>query len=155
MQTKASRFTRYLCLLCLVLCLTVVAWSQNKDGRSFGGDYKVLQATDQGDNVRVRVSLRVVNNSGVDVQNATIRLASTLMTQPRVEAVDWVKDQLPFRHVTLHSNEHKIVPPLVGIFTIPSQEYEQWQLGVPNFVIYYRDASGERRHERIALAPAP
>lgn len=156
MQRKASRWFQRLCVACLVLCLGLVAQAQNKDGRSFGGDYKILQATEQGDNMEVRVWLRVINNTGTDVQDATIWLASSLMMPPGGDSPAWVKEQLPFKNVTLHFNEHKIVPPLIGTFTIPTQEYEQWRKAPPpNFMIAYRDASGAQRQQRIALAPAP
>src|SRR5208282_3536923 len=140
MQRKASRWLQYYCLLCLLFSLTLAAQGQNRDGRSFGGDYRVLQATEQGDNVEVRVSLRVINNGGVDVEGATIRLASSLMAPAHSGAPDWEKEQISFRNVTLHFNEHKVVPPLVGTFIIPVQEYEQWQKAGPKFVIAYHDA---------------
>lgn len=155
MQRKASRWFQHLCLPCLVLCLALVAQARNKDGLSFVGDYRVLQATVQGDNVEVRVSLRVINNSGVDVQNATIRLISSLMMPPGSETPAWVKEQLPFKNVTLRFNEHKIVPPLIGTFTIPAQEYAQWNKAGASFTIAYRDASGVQRQQRITLAPTP
>jgi hypothetical protein len=154
MKHKVLRSFQY-SLPCLVLCLAFIAHARNTVGRNFGGDYKILQAADQGDNVAVRISLRVINNSGADVRDATIRLASSLPTPPSDDAFDWQKQQLPFRNVTLHFNEHKIVPRLVGTFNIPAQEYEQWQKLGPTFTIAYHDASGERQFEKIALAPAP
>ncbi len=153
MQSKAPHFFLFLCLPCLVICLALAAPA--RDGRNFGGDFRILQATEHGENMEVRLSLRVINNSGFDVQNATIRLAGSPITQSSGELADWVKDQPSFKNVALHFNEHKIVPPLVGTFTIPAQVYEQWQKGVPDFVILYRDVSGERHSERIDLAPAP
>jgi hypothetical protein len=154
MQRKASRFLIYWCLPCLVLSLALVAPARNT--RNFGGDYRILQATEQGDNVELRISLRVINYSGADVQHATISLASSLATLPHREPFDWEKEQVPFKNLTLHFNEHKAVPPLVGTFTIPASEYERWPRGQgPNFTIAYRDASGGRRHEHIALVPRP
>ncbi len=153
MQRKASRLFRCLCLPCLILCLALAAPARNTG--NFGGDYRILHVAEQGDNVEVRVSLRVINNSGADVKAATISLSSSLVSSPRGEAFDWEKEQRPFRNVTLHFNEHKIVAPLVGTFTIPASEYERWQRGGPNFMIDYQDASGEQRHQRIELAPAP
>lgn len=155
MQRRLLRPVQYFCLPCLALCLALATQAQAKDGRNFGGDYRILQATQQGDNVELRVSLRVINFSGADVKKATISLASSLGTRPRREPFDWEKEQIPFKNVTLHFNEHKIVPPLVGTFTIPAGEYERWRRGGPNFVIDYQNAAGEQRHERVALAPAP
>ena len=154
MQPKASRFLIFGCLPCLVVCLTLLAPARNT--RNFGGDYRILQATEQGDNVELRISLRVINFSGADVQDATISLASSLAPFPHREPFDWEKEQVPFKNVTLHFNEHKIVPPLVGTFTIPAREYERWHKGEgPNFVIDYQDASGGQRHEHVALVPSP
>jgi hypothetical protein len=155
MERWVIRSCRLSSFLCLVTGLTFLAHAQNRDGRSFGGNYKVLEASEQGDQMKLRVSLRVINYSGADVQHATIWLTSSLSMEPGAVQPDWVKQQLPFRNVSLNYNEHKIVAPLVGKFTIPVEEYGQWQRGVPNFVIYYRDPAGKRRHERIALTPAP
>ncbi len=153
MQRKTSRFLIYWCLPCLVVCLALVAPARNT--RNFGGDYRILQVTEQGDNVELRISLRVINLSGADVKRATVSLASSLAPFPRREPFDWEKEQVPFKNVTLHFNEHKIVPPLVGTFIIPAREYERWPRGGPNFMIDYQDAAGKQRHEHIVLVPAP
>jgi hypothetical protein len=154
MQRRLLRAVQYFCLPCLALCLALL--TQAKDGRNFGGDYRILQVTEQGDNVELRMSLRVINFSGADVKDATISLTSSLVRHPPSPAFDWEKEQAPFTNVTLHFNEHQIVPPLVGTFTIPAREYARWRKGEgPNFMINYQDASGQPRRERIALAPAP
>jgi hypothetical protein len=126
-----------------------------KNGGNFGGDFKILSTADRGENVAVKVSLRVINNSGADVKNATITLVSTLHPMPEPTEA-WEKNQTPIRVVILRFNEHKIVPPIVSTFTIPKAEYEQWSVkgsSGPNFTINYQDASGQQRHDRLELAP--
>src|ERR1700693_767111 len=123
---------------------------------NFGGDYKIIKVADQGgNNGAVKVSLRVINNSGADVKDATITLGSTLHPMPEPTEA-WEKNQTPIRVVILRFNEHKIVPPIVSTFTIPKAEYEQWSVkgsSGPNFTINYQDASGQQRHDRLELAP--
>ena len=85
MQPRFLRSIQYFCLPCLVLCLALTAPARNT--HNFGGDYRILQVTEQGDNVELRISLRVINFSGADVQDATISLTSsakpTVGCQPR------------------------------------------------------------------------
>jgi hypothetical protein len=137
-----------------VLAFEVTRVSAKNTG-NFGGDYKVIKVTEQGENVAVKVSLRVINNSGADVKDATITLGSTLHQMPEPTEA-WEKEQTPIHVVILRFNEHKIVPPIVATFTIPKAEYEQWSVkgsGGPNLSINYQDASGEQRHDRLELAP--
>jgi hypothetical protein len=138
-----------------VLAFQAVQVFAGKNTGNFGGDYKVIKVTEQGENVEVKVLLRVINNSGADVKDATISLRSTLHNMP-LPTEAWEKEQIPLKVAALHYNEHKFVAPLVATFTIPQAEYEQWNRkgsGGPVFMIDYQDASGEQRHERIDLAP--
>jgi hypothetical protein len=154
MQRKASRVFVYFCLSCLALCLALVAQARND--HNFGGIYKIIKATPQGDNVEVRMSLRVINNSGADVKDATISLKSSLVNRPPGHELEWEKAQAPIKAAVLHFNEHKIVPPIEATFIMPSPEYQQLlKNGGPNFVIDYTDASETQRHDRVDLAPAP
>jgi len=125
-----------------------------KNGGNFGGDFTVIKAVEQGENEVVKVSLRVINNSGADVKNASITIASSLHFSPRPTDA-WEKDQTPIKASILRFNEHKVLGPLVGTFTIPAAEYQRWsQRGSgPNFMITYQDASGEQHYERMDLAP--
>jgi hypothetical protein len=126
-----------------------------KNTGNFGGDYRVLSTADRGENLAVKVSLRVINNSGADVKDATITLGSTLHPMPEPTEA-WEKNQTPIHVVILHFNEHKSVPPIVATFTLPKVEFEQWSVkgsNGPNFTINYQDASGEQRHDRLELAP--
>ena len=152
-MSKASRLFVYLCLPCLALCLAFVV--QAKNGRDFAGTYKIVKATEQGDMMEVKVSLRVVNYSEADVKGATISLRSS--PKGSVMATEtWEKEATPFTGVALNVNEHKKVAPLEGTFTVPAKEYQRWQKGFgPNFVIDYEDASGKTRHEQIELARMP
>jgi hypothetical protein len=123
--------------------------------RNFGGDYKIVKVTDQGENVEVKLSMVVINNSGADVKDASILLRSTLHPMPE-PSLAWEKEETPIKIAVLHFNEHKIVPPIVATFTIPKAEFERWSqrgTGAASFTIDYVDASGAQRHELLALAP--
>jgi hypothetical protein len=122
---------------------------------NFGGDYKVIKVSEQGENVEVKLSMVVINNSGADVKDASILLRSTLHPMPE-PSLAWEKQETPIKIAVLHFNEHKIVPPIVATFTIPKAEFERWTqrgTGAASFTIDYVDASGEQRHERLDLAP--
>jgi len=137
-----------------ILALEATRVFANNAG-NFGGDFTVIKAVEQGENRVVKVSLRVINNSGADVKNASITIASSLHFSPRPTAA-WEKDQTPIKASILRSNEHKVLGPLVGTFTIPAAEYQRWSQrgsGGPNFMITYQDASGEQHYERMDLAP--
>jgi hypothetical protein len=152
MPRKPTRAIKYLLLPCLAVCLALGALAKN--ARNFAGDYRILHVTEKGESVEVQMSLRVINVSGEDVKDATISLRSSLRPIPRGEALDWEKEQPTFKGLTLNYNEHNIVPPLEATFTIPAREYELWRKGAgPNFIIGYKDASGEPRRERIELIP--
>jgi hypothetical protein len=123
--------------------------------REFAGFYRILQATDQGDQVEARISLRVFNYSEADVQDATIRLTGSL-PHGRGAGEAWEKEQPCFQGVALRVNERQVVPPLEGTFTVPAREYEQWLRGAgPHFVIDYQDASGNPQHRAIELMRRP
>jgi hypothetical protein len=156
MQHRVLRSFQYFCLPALVLCLALTA--QASGPHKFSALYQVLKVTDRGGEMHVQVSLRVFNNSGADVTGATISLVSSLVTPAEGPAFEWEKEEVPFTNVTLRFNPHvKIVAPaLVGTFTIPADEYEQWKKGAgPRFVIAYQDATGEPQNFRIDMEPAP
>ncbi len=156
MQRRVLRSFQYFCLPALVLCLTLAA--QASGPHKFNAVYQILRVSEHGETVRVQVSLRVFNNTGVDVAGATISLVSSLVTPPEGLAFEWEKEEVPFTNVTLPFNPHvkTATAPLVGNFTIPSDEYEQWKKGAgPRFVIVYQDAAGEQQSFRIDTAPAP
>jgi hypothetical protein len=156
MQHRVLRSFRYFCLPALVLCLALAA--QASGPHKFSGSYQVLSVSDHGDIVRVQVSLRVVNNTGADVTGATISLVSSLVSLPEGPAFEWEKDEVPFTNVTLLFNSHSktTVPPLVGTFAIPADEYAQWKKGAgPRFVIAYEDTAGEQQSFRVDMIPMP
>jgi hypothetical protein len=126
-----------------------------KGAREFAGFYRIVQATNQDGKVEVRISLRVFNYSGADVQDATISLTSSL-PHPLGAAEAWEKEQPSFQGVALRVNEHQVLPPLEATFTVPAREYERWLKGAgPRFVIDYQDASGKPQHRTIELMRRP
>jgi hypothetical protein len=179
MQRRISRSLKYFALPCLGLCLALglaVALALTafaKDTRNFAGSYRMTEVAKQAGNVQVRLSLRVINYSGADVSNASISLKSSLphpgsdLHSPQAGAqmrrpapLDpesaWEKKQPTFNGVTLHFNEHKIVPPLEAVFTVPAREYEQWMKGArPNFVIKFQDRAGKTQQQPVELTNMP
>src|SRR5271170_2656190 len=103
---KSSRVFSYLCVTSLLL-IAALGVKAGQPGQFFG-DYKVSKLADEPNNmVRVRFTLRVINNSGVDVKNASITLSSTLHRMP-IPPEAWEKSQTPITIPLLRYNEHKI-----------------------------------------------
>lgn len=171
MPRRVSIFSPYFLVPCLAFCLALTAVAGV--AHNFAGSYRITQLGRQGDQVQVRLSLRVINYSGTDVSNATISLKSSLphlgddpgnpqaalLTQhpapPDPESA-WEKQQPTFQGVTLRYNEHKVVPPLEATFTVPAGEFERWMKGTrPNFVIEFQDAAGKTLRQTLDLTRMP
>jgi len=153
-----SEMSKYLAIpiaLGALLAAFAAAPVAAKSAREFAGFYRIVQATNQGDQVGVRISLHVFNYSDADVKDATISLTSPLPL-PLGLAEAWEKEQPSFQGVTLRVNERQVVPPLEGTFTVPAREYQRWLKGAqPHFVIDYLDASGKPQHRAIELMRRP
>jgi hypothetical protein len=122
-----------------------------KGARDFAGAYGIVKATPEGNNVVVRLWLRVMNYGGADVNGATISLVGRVPHPPGATEA-WEKANPVFRGLVLRVNEHRVVPPLEGSFTVPAREYAQWQRGNgPQFVIEFREPSGQARREVVEL----
>ena len=138
-----SKYPAVAAAFVVLLQLFAAAPVSAKDGRDFAGFYKVLQVTDQVDEVQVKLSLQVFNYSSANVTEATIALQSSLPNPS-------------FDGVALNVNEHKIVPPLVGTFKVSESDYAAWMKGTrPPFVIEFTDASGKVHQEAIELTRIP
>jgi hypothetical protein len=154
-RNEISKFLAILVAVAAFLATLGAARVFAKGAREFAGFYRILQATNQGETVEVRISLRVFNYSEADVQDATIRLVSS-RPHPPAAAGAWEKEQPCFQGVALHVNERQVVPPLEATFTVPAREYAQWLKGAgPRFVIDYQDASGRPQHRAIELMRRP
>jgi hypothetical protein len=154
-QNEISKFLAIPVAVAAFLATLGAARVLAKGAREFAGFYKILQATNQGDKVQVRISLRVFNYSEADVKDATISLESPLPHAPGAGEA-WEKEQPSLRGVALHVNERQVVPPLEATFTVTAGEYQRWLKGAgPHFVISYQDASGMPRHRAIELMRRP
>jgi hypothetical protein len=159
-QRKVLKFAA---LAAALMALVVFSGAVNAfagSAREFAGFYRATQVTKQDGKVSVHLALQVMNYTGTDVTNATIFLKSSLPhppgDNPRDPEAAWEKQQPRFTGVTLHFNEHKVIAPLEGNFTVPAREFEQWAKGArPNFVIEFQDAAGNQRHEAIELTARP
>jgi hypothetical protein len=152
-----NEISKFLAIPVAAACLAALgaAGGFAKGARAFAGFYRIVQATNQGDMVEVRITLHVFNYSEADVQDATISLTSSL-PHPLGLAEAWEKEQPSFQGVTLRVNERQVVPPLEATFVVPAREYERWLKGVgPHFVIDYQDASGKPQHRAIELMRRP
>jgi hypothetical protein len=156
LRSGISTYSAVALAFLVLLFASVAASLPAKGAREFAGFYRILQTTNQGNKVELKLSLRVINYTGADVKGATISLKSSLPhgvgDDPRDPEAAWEKEQPTFTGVTLHFNEYKPVPPLEATFTIPLRDYQQWMKGAkPNFVIEFTDAAGTTRHEAIEL----
>jgi len=142
-KNVVSKYAGVLAAFAVLLQVFAAAPLPAKNGRDFAGSYQILQATEQGDEVEVQLSLRVFNYSSANVTDATIALQRSLRNPT-------------FDGVTLNVNEHKTVPPLVGTFTISGRDYAAWLNGTrPPFVIEFTDASGKVHREKIEMVRIP
>ena len=154
-RNELSKFLAIPVAVAAFLAVLAAAPLLAKGAREFAGFYRILQATNQGDMVQVRISIHVFNYSEADVKDATISLRSSLPHAPGAREA-WEKQQPAFQGVTLRVNEHQVVPPLEATFTVPAREYQQWLKGAqPHFVIDYQDASGKPQHRAIELMRRP
>jgi hypothetical protein len=153
-----NEISKFLAIPVAVVALLVALGATRvlaKGAREFAGFYRIMQATNQDDQVEVRISLHVFNYSEADVQDATISLTSSLPHPPGAGEA-WEKQQPSFQGVVLRVNERQVVPPLEGTFTVPAREYERWlKRAQPHFVIDYQDASGKAQHRVIELMRRP
>jgi len=153
-----NRMAKFIAIpVALLACLAAFGAARvlAEGARQFAGSYRILQATNQGNKMQVRISLRVVNHSEADVHDATISLRSALPHAPGAGEA-WENEQPSFKSVALRVNEHQIVPPLEATFTVPAREYREWLKGAqPHFVINYQDAAGKPQQREIELMRTP
>ena len=132
-----------LTLLCLILLGASLLPAE--DGRDFAGFYMLGEITDLGDQVRVPLTVRVTNYSGVDVVAATITLEDSLLLGQSYGTF------LP--PVDIRYRESARVS---GFFVIPRREYERWQTGpTPQLRIEFKDATGQTVQRPVELFPMP
>jgi len=115
--------------------------------RQFGGTYRVVEVKNQGENVQVRLALRLRNYSAADVKGATISFQSSLPSGAK---------QVAAEGVSVHVNEREVLPPLEATLTISAREYAGWKNGAqPSFFIDFEDATGTHNHQAIQLVRMP
>lgn len=113
----------------------------------FGGTYRVVEVKNQGENVQVRLALRLRNYSAADVKGATVSFQSALPGGAK---------QIAAEGVSLRVNEREVLPPLEATLTISAREYAAWKNGArPSFFIDFEDATGTRNHQAIELIRMP
>jgi hypothetical protein len=134
MRFSRAGFARLLAIL-LLAGVTAVA----KDGRDFSGFYTLTKVSQQGDQVRVTLTLQLFNYSDADAKQAVVRLQENagMELAGTFKPIPLLRDR----------QEAKVSRQ----FTVPRSEYERWQQGTqPTLFITYH-ANG-RRWERFIQA---
>jgi len=141
--SKCSAFAVALLLSSFVFGTVVLA----NAARQFGGTYRIVEVKNQGENVQVRLALRLRNYSPADVKGATVSFQSSLPSAAK---------QVAAEGVTLRVNERQAVPPLEATLTISAREYAGWKNGArPSLFIDFEDATGKQNHQAIELVRMP
>jgi|SRR5579885_880547 hypothetical protein len=110
--------------------------------RAFTGFYSLSNVTDLGRQVRLTISLDIVNRSGADVKNAAIWLEHS----PHPD-----KSTKTFTGISLQQRQQIHLEDQI---TVSSQEYSRWLHGsLPSFWIAYKNGKGQQKQHRIELAP--
>jgi hypothetical protein len=113
----------------LLAALSVVG----KDGRDFAGYFQLTDISENGDQVQVTLNLALVNESGVDLQQAVVVVRQS---QPQAEVLGSSSPIESWRN----GEEVKVAKR----FTIGRKEYERWSThGQPNVFVVYRGEDGQ------------
>jgi hypothetical protein len=141
--SKCSAFAVALLLSSFVFGAAVLA----NAARQFGGTYKIVEVKNQGENVQVRLALRLRNYSAADVKGATVSFQSSLPSGAK---------QVAAEGVSLRVNEREVLPPVEATLTVSAREYAGWKNGAqPSFYIDFDDATGKHNHQAIQLIRMP
>jgi hypothetical protein len=135
--SRAS-FARLLAIL-LLAGVSAVA----KDGRDFSGFYTLTKVSEQGDQMRVTLTLQLFNYSDTDVKQAVV----TLRENTGMDLAG------AFKPITLLRDRQEVK--VSRQFTVPRTEYERWQQGTqPTLFISYH-ANGHRWERFIQATERP
>jgi hypothetical protein len=127
--------------LCFLLAPTLVGVAQTSG--AFSGYYQTSNVSAVGNQIQLNFSVQVTNNSGSDVENATISLIDTVVAKP---------PYVQFTGVSIKNGDTSLA--LAQSLTIPKYLYDSWQNGgVPQLTIDFTDASGNAIDNIFAVAP--
>ncbi|GEM_PF-4066419 len=127
--------------LAATLFFAVGAASAAGPGRDFTGFYSLSNVVELGSQVRLAISLDIVNRSGADVKNAALWMDSPHSGK---SAKTFSGISLPPRK-PVHLEDQ---------LTIGSQEYRRWLHGsLPSFWIAYKNGKGQQKQHKIELVP--
>ena len=130
------------------LALAVPSHLSAENGRNFAGYYQLHNASTQGSFVTVKLSVKLFNYSGADLNDATISLSNPV-PEPALGNADF---QGSFDGVSVR---YRRFVNLEGSFTVPDSEYHQWQKGAsPNLTVTYVDEAGRETHDKVELTKA-
>ena len=119
MRVSVRHYRTLSCFLTLLfVCLMGASASQASSPAHLSGSYEVEKVTLVGRDARVALKIVIVNGSGRDVTNATVRLSNLLRSTSRQ----------PSRVSPLIFRAHSTTA-LSCEFTIPRMEYERWERG--------------------------
>jgi hypothetical protein len=138
MHFSRASFARLLPIL-LLAGVSAVA----KDGRDFSGFYTLTKVSEQGDQMRVTLTLQLFNYSDTDVKQAVV----TLRENTGMDLAG------AFKPITLLRDRQEVK--VSRQFTVPRTEYERWQQGTqPTLFISYH-ANGHRWERFIQATERP
>jgi sugar lactone lactonase YvrE len=144
-KTRNMRFAATL-LAIAVSCLSS-ALLFGEDGRNFAGSFEIRNAVNRGSAVEFELRLRVFNYSGTEVTEAALQIEDRgpgLRPDRQEYGGSFVGVSIPNRQAV----------DLLGTFTIPLNEYEQWSAGaIPKLVISFTGSSGEQIRNAVELKP--
>lgn len=112
-----------------------------KDGRDFAGFFSLAEATEQGEQVHVTLSLQIFNYSGGDLKDVEVTVQAA---HPELGVLG------SFDPIPLWRNGHDVI--LSQQFTISREEFKIWSThGQPNLFILHPDDNGETRRGTAQL----
>jgi hypothetical protein len=127
--------------LLLTLLLIAPQRVRSTDGRDFTGSYEISNVTEQGDTVRLTLTVHVYNYSDADVAAATVTLQDLLVSATNYGSYPETVS-IPDRQSVRLSAE----------FTVPYQEYDRWQRGAtPSLRIEYTNVAENPVRRMIEL----
>ena len=140
-----SRISRLIAAISFVAVLFGPGQAFAANGRDFAGNYSVTKIYDSGDQVRVALTLHLVNYSGTDLTEVRVAVDPS---QPPMEAF------AAFPPVAQWRSRGDLV--LAQELTVPLREYNHWRdRGQPNVSITYADESGREWRAQAQLSRRP
>ena len=140
------RMNRFRGSVIILLAIMMNCWalpSLAENGQDFAGVFSITDMVDAVDEVTVSLSLKIFNNSGADVTNATVGIEQFPPGAPLYEFPS---------HVDIDYGAHITVTE--PVLVIPRTVYEHWGQGaIPLVTLRHFDEEGNQRSTVVDLLP--